>query len=338
METLILSADDSDLYIGGEIIRNGGLVGIPTETVYGLAANALDGQAVKRIYEAKGRPSDNPLIVHICELSQWDSLVTAVPDRAKRLADAFWPGPLTVILPKSGIVPNETSGGLDTVAVRMPSNETARKFIEYSGVPIAAPSANTSGMPSPTCASHVINDLFGKIDAIIDGGECSVGVESTVVSLTGEVPVLLRPGGITPQMLESVLGEIRIAPAVYRKPENGIKAESPGMKYRHYSPKAKVILIRGGFDGYRGYVESHKTPDCLALCFDGEEKLLSVRALSYGGENDSVSQAKRIFAALREADDMGADTVFARYPNDGGVGLAVYNRLIRAAGFEVTDV
>ena len=338
MKTKLLSASDDDIRYAGEILRRGGLVGMPTETVYGLAGNALCGDCVRKIYQAKGRPSDNPLIVHISSLSQWEPLVAEIPEKAKKLAEKFWPGPLTIILKKSELIPKETSGGLDTVAVRIPSDETARKLIESSGVPLAAPSANTSGKPSPTSAQHVMNDLCGKIDAVIDGGECQVGVESTVISLVTEKPRLLRPGGVTPEMLESVLGEIEIDDAVFSKLEDGAKAASPGMKYKHYSPSARVILLKGTFENYKKYIEEHRSENTVALCFDGEENELSVPCLPYGAENDSLSQAHLIFSRLREADEMGADTVFARYPERSGVGLAVYNRLIRAAAFEVVEV
>lgn len=338
MKTELLGTGDSDIEYAGKIIRSGGLVGIPTETVYGLGANALDGECVKKIYEAKGRPSDNPLIVHIFSFSQWGALVTEIPEKAKRLAEKFWPGPLTIILKKTDIVPKETSGGLNTVAVRMPSDINARRIIESAGVPVAAPSANTSGKPSPTTAAHVINDLGGKIEAVVDGGECNVGVESTVITLVTDPPRLLRPGGITPEMIESVIGEIEIDDAVFNKLEDGKKAASPGMKYKHYSPSARVILLRGSFEKYKRYIEKHKTDKTVALCFDGEEKELSVISLPYGKENDSLSQAQKLFSVLRQADEMGADTVYARYPERTGVGLAVYNRLIRAAAFEVIDL
>lgn len=338
MNTKLLTVSDADIAYAGKILRDGGLVGMPTETVYGLAGNALSGDCVRKIYAAKGRPSDNPLIVHISSFSQWGDLVTEIPEKALKLAKAFWPGPLTIILKKSDIIPKETSGGLDTVAVRMPSDENARRLIESAGLPIAAPSANTSGKPSPTTASHVMNDLSGKIEAVIDGGECKVGVESTVITLATEPPRLLRPGGITPEMIESVIGEIEIDDAVYNKLQDGEKAASPGMKYKHYSPTARVILLQGEFEKYKEYIEEHKTENTVALCFDGEEDKLSVKCLPYGRENDSLSQAQKIFSRLREADETGADTVYARYPEREGVGLAVYNRLIRAAAFEVIEL
>ena len=338
METKLLSSKEEDLRFAAEIIKNGGLVGVPTETVYGLGANALDKKAVKKIFEAKGRPSDNPLIVHINDISQWSELVEEIPENALRLAEKYWPGPLTIILKKKDIIPMETSGNLDTVAVRIPDSEITRELIFLSGVPIAAPSANTSGMPSPTTANHVIHDLDGKIEAVIDGGECRVGVESTVITLAADKPRLLRPGGITPRMLEEVLGEIEIDKAVYNKLDDTEKASSPGMKYKHYSPKAKVVILKGDFDKYNKYIEENKTENTVALCFDGEERMLKVKSISYGKSTDSFSQAKNIFSALRKLDDMGADVVYVRYPDRSGMGLAVYNRLIRAAAFEVIEL
>ena len=338
METKLLSSNKEDLLYAAEIIKSGGLVGVPTETVYGLGANALSKDAVKKIFEAKGRPSDNPLIVHINDISQWGELVEEIPENALRLAEKYWPGPLTIILKKKDIIPMETSGNLDTVAVRLPDSEITRELIRLSGVPIAAPSANTSGMPSPTTASHVMHDLDGKIEAVIDGGECRVGVESTVITLVSDKPKLLRPGGITPQMLEEILGEIEIDKAVYDKLDDTAKAASPGMKYKHYSPKAKVVILKGDFDKYNKYIEENKTDNTVALCFDGEENKLSVKSISYGKSEDSFSQAKNIFSVLRRVDDMDANMVFVRYPDRNGMGLAVYNRLIRAAAFEVIEL
>ncbi len=341
METKIYkvaSAADPLINEAAAILRSGGIVAIPTETVYGLAGNALDGSVTEKIYKAKGRPSDNPLIVHISEYSQWAPLVKDIPESAKALADAFWPGPLTVILPKADIIPDEVSGGLPTVAVRMPSDEIARKIISEAGVPLAAPSANTSGKPSPTSAKHVTDDLSGKIDAIVDGGECDVGVESTVISLAVSPPRLLRPGGITPEMLTEVLGEIEIDDAVYSKLSEGAEAASPGMKYKHYSPDADIVLIKADKEKFISYVRENATPLSAVLCFEGEEKDMPVRAVAYGRKNDALSQAKNIFDALRRLDEAGADKVFARYPEQNGVGLAVFNRLIRAAGFNEIEL
>ena len=341
MNTLVFTVSDPRdpaLQTVGEILRRGGLAAIPTETVYGLAANALDDEAVRGIFRAKGRPADNPLIVHISDLSQWAPLVLDIPAQAKQLADAFWPGPLTVILPKSDRVSSVVSGGLSTVAVRMPSHPVARAIIDSAGVPLAAPSANTSGKPSPTTAQHVKDDMDGKIDCIVDAGPCSVGVESTVLSLAGNKPRLLRPGGITPEMLERVLGSIDIDDAVFHQLAAGKTAASPGMKYKHYAPKAQVTILKGSLQQFCEYVDAHKTPDTLALCFAGEEALLPVPAIAFGNEADGKSQAANIFAALRDVDSRGAGQVFARFPNMDGVGLAVFNRLVRAAAFHIVEL
>lgn len=338
METKILTTNDEDIALAAGIIRNGGVVGFPTETVYGLGGNALDASASEKIFTAKGRPKDNPLIVHISGLSQWKPLVKEVTPQAMALAERFWPGPLTIILEKSDLIPMETSGGLNTVAVRMPMDETARRLIEAAGVPVAAPSANTSGMPSPTKARYVIEDMMGRIDAIIDGGDCSVGLESTVITLATDKPKLLRPGGVTVSMLEEVLGEIEIDPAVYDKLDDTQKAASPGMKYKHYAPKAKVTLLKGSFDKFAEFIDENADEKTVALCFDGEEEKLGIKCITYGKENDSLSQAQRVFTALREVDETGAEKVYARYPDRKEMGLAVYNRLIRAAAFEVIEL
>jgi L-threonylcarbamoyladenylate synthase len=336
MQTQLLNADQKEsIQTAARILKDGGLVGIPTETVYGLAANALNGKAVAKIFEAKGRPMDNPLIVHISEFHQLDALVKQVPEQAKRLAEQFWPGPLTIILPKSGLIPDEVSAGLDTVAVRFPSHPVARALIDATGLPLAAPSANLSGHPSPTTAAHVMNDLNGKIEAVLDGGACGVGVESTVVTLATNPPRLLRPGGITLEQLRSVLGAVDLDSAVLNPLAEGVRAASPGMKYKHYSPKANVIILDGSFDAYKNYVNNHNIEGTAALCYNGENLQLSVPAVCYGGENDSGEQARELFDALRKLDELNAKTVYARCPEPKGVGLAVYNRLIRAAGFEV---
>ena len=341
METkLITTTDPHDerLKDVGEILRRGGLAAIPTETVYGLAANAFDEEAVRGIYRAKGRPSDNPLIVHISAFEQWEALVTEIPDRAKKLASLFWPGPLTMILPKSERIGPVVSGGLSTVAVRLPSHPIARAVIDFAGVPLAAPSANTSGRPSPTRASDVLEDLGGKIDAIVDAGPCSVGVESTVLSLCGEMPRLLRPGGVTAEMLRAALGKLEIDPAVYDQLQSGAVAASPGMKYKHYAPRAEVVLLKGSFEAFRAYVLSHADEHTLALCFTEEAALLPVKTVTFGSEKDSLSQAQRIFEALREVDRCGAKRVYARFPAMDGIGLAVFNRLVRAAAFHIIEL
>ncbi|MBQ5823568.1 MAG: threonylcarbamoyl-AMP synthase [Clostridia bacterium] len=339
VETKLFKYEPSDsdmLSAVGAILRDGGIAGIPTETVYGLAANAFDGKAVAKIFKAKGRPQDNPLIVHISDISQLDSVVSHIPPSAYALAEKFWPGPLSIIMPKGERIPNEVSCGLDTVAVRMPSHPGARDIISAAGVPLAAPSANLSGSPSPTTAQHVIDDMWGRADAIVDGGMCDVGVESTVVSLVGKKPRLLRPGGVSLEQLESVLGEVEVDSAVLAELEPGQKAASPGMKYKHYSPKARVIIIKGSFDNYRRFVMGKK--DCAALCFDGEGDKLDIPFIEIGREHDSTAQAHLIFDVLRKLDEMGVDTAYARCPDTDGVGLAVINRLLRAAAFTVLDV
>lgn len=334
MQTKILTPDEKDIQIAGKILADGGLVAFPTETVYGLGADALNDEAVKNIYAAKGRPSDNPLIVHIAEKNDIKPLVREVTPKAKALMDAFFPGPLTIILPKSDKVGKTVSGGLDTVAVRMPINETAHALIKASGCPIAAPSANTSGLPSPTRAKYVIDDMMGKIDAIIDGGDCEYGVESTVITLAAEVPTLLRPGAITKEMLESVIGKVYVAPAVLEGMKDNEVAASPGMKYKHYAPKAKVVIVKGDKEKYEKFVNSRK--NAYALCFDGDN--ITIPKVTYGRENDDLSQARELFDALRHLDELGAKKVYAHIPHKDGVGMAVYNRLIRAAAFCVIDL
>lgn len=341
METKIFkpqSETDIQLDKAAEMLKNGGIVAIPTETVYGLAGNALDKKCAEKIFAAKGRPSDNPLIVHISNISQWNDLVKTIPQEALDLAEKFWPGPLTIILPKSDRIPDEVSGGLPTVGVRMPANKIARAIIEKAGVPLAAPSANTSGKPSPTTAQHVIEDLFGKIDAIVDSGSCDVGVESTVISLAMTPPRLFRPGGITPKMLTEVLGEIEIDNAVFNKLADGTEAPSPGMKYKHYSPEAQVLMIKGSFENYKKFTTENASDSAYCLCFEGEEHELSLPSVTYGKKDDPASQAKHIFDSLRQLDKLGAKKVFARFPENDGVGLAVFNRLIRASAFNLIEV
>lgn len=334
METKLFGTSEYDIAEAGKMIAEGKLVAFPTETVYGLGANALNEEAVRNIYLAKGRPSDNPLIVHIAEKEDIVPLVKEVTPKAKALIDAFFPAPLTIILNKSDKVGKVVSGGLDTVAVRMPKNEIARKLIKASGCPIAAPSANTSGLPSPTRVKYVIDDMMGKIDGIIDGGDCEYGVESTVITLATDVPTLLRPGAITKEMIEAVIGEITVAPAVLEGMKNDEVAASPGMKYKHYAPKAKVVIVNAEKKEYEKFVNAQK--GAFALCFDDDE--VTIPKVTFGRENDDLSQAKELFDALRELDEMGAKKVYARIPHKDGVGMAVYNRLIRAAAFCIIDL
>lgn len=334
METKLFGTSEYEIAEAGKMIAEGKLVAFPTETVYGLGANALNEEAVRNIYLAKGRPSDNPLIVHIAEKEDIVPLVKEVTPKAKALIDAFFPAPLTIILNKSDKVGKVVSGGLDTVAVRMPKNEIARKLIKASGCPIAAPSANTSGLPSPTRVKYVIDDMMGKIDGIIDGGDCEYGVESTVITLATDVPTLLRPGAITKEMIEAVIGEITVAPAVLEGMKNDEVAASPGMKYKHYAPKAKVVIVNADKKEYEKFVNAQK--GAFALCFNDDE--VTIPKVTFGRENDDLSQAKELFDALRELDEMGAKKVYARIPHKDGVGMAVYNRLIRAAAFCIIDL
>lgn len=337
METKLLSNSTADLQEAAHLLKEGNVVGIPTETVYGLAADARNPEAVRQIFAAKGRPADNPLIVHIAKLEELEGVAVSVPKLALKLAEKFWPGPLTMILPKHPSIPVITSGGLDTVGVRMPSHPVARKLIELSGVPIAAPSANISGYPSPTTAQHVMRDMHGKIAAVVDGGDCRVGVESTVIALEGEDSVrILRPGYVTKEMLETVVPHVTLDKAILHQLQEGQIVRSPGMKYQHYSPHANVTLIEGRWPEFAAWVQQHAEAGTYALVFDGEGADLSVPYLTYG--TGDAEQAHQVFAKLRELDDIGAKRVFVRAPNPNGIGLAVYNRLIRAAGFEVIQV
>ena len=336
MKTQMLSAQrPEDIAAAAGLLRNGKLVAIPTETVYGLGANGLDENAVLRIFEAKGRPQDNPLILHISEPKELESICHDIPAQAWLLAEHFWPGPLTMVLPVRDLVPKRTTAGLDTVAVRCPKTAATRELIRLAGVPIAAPSANRSGKPSTTTAAHVLHDMDGRIEAILDGGPCEVGVESTIVDLTGERPRLLRPGGVTPEELRALLGELDIDCAVLGQISNDAVVRAPGMKYKHYSPKAKVVILDGDLDSFVNYVESRKCEGEFALCFEGEEKRLTIPTVSFGKMDRDESQAAVLFDALRELDKKGCRLCYARMPRKSGVGLAVYNRLIRAAAFEV---
>lgn len=337
MKTQMLSAKDTQ--VAAKILREGGLVAIPTETVYGLAANALDENAVRKIFVAKGRPSDNPLIVHISKVEEIEALVRDFTTEAQRLAEAFWPGPLTIILKKSDVIPDVISGGLDTVAIRLPAHHVAREIIKEAGCPLAAPSANLSGSPSPTKALHVIDDLSGKIDAIVDAGACEVGLESTVISLCTSVPKVLRPGAVTIEQLRKVLGNVEVDAAVLSQLEKEAKPASPGMKYKHYAPRAKVVIINGSREQYISYVNTHGDSNVAALCYEEDAADIAVSTVTYGSEADTSVQATKLFDALRRCDELtGVDLIYARCPSQEGVGLAVYNRLLRAAGFDVINL
>lgn len=334
METILLDDSEASFIKAAEIIKKGGIVGIPTETVYGLGADASNASAVKRIFEAKGRPADNPLIVHLADFSQAEKYTSSIPELARRIAARFCPGPLTMVLPKNDRIPMITSGGLDTVGIRVPSHRVMHRIIELSGCPIAAPSANTSGLPSPTSAAHVMDDMNGKIEAIVDGGQSEFGVESTVIAIESESSVrILRPGCVTREMLLEICGEVIIDHAILHELEAGQTAASPGMKYKHYSPKADVVMVEGSLEAFTEYVGKHGGNSVYSLIYDGDREYFPYRYMTYG--SDSSEQAHWIFQRLRELDEIGAEKVFVRAPAADGVGLAVYNRLIRAAGFEV---
>lgn len=336
LETEFLTENQTER--AAKILKSGGIVAIPTETVYGLAASAYDINAIKSIFNAKGRPSDNPLIVHISDLKDIKDVVSEFPENAKKLAEKFWPGPLTMIMPKNSKIPAEVTGGLSSVAVRFPAHKLAQKIISQAGVPLVAPSANISGKPSPTKFEHVINDLNGKINAAVDGGECSVGLESTVVSMLSDIPKILRPGKITAEDIKSIVGAVEIDRAVFEKPKETEKILSPGMKYRHYSPKTPIKMIIGGTIDYTDFVNSKKSEGNLALCLDEDIPFLEVPYISYGSAHDTASQSKNLFDALREVDNRGAKIVYAHYKEADSLSAAVYNRLVRAAGFDIIKV
>ena len=339
MKTQILKPDKKSIELACSLIKNGEVVGVPTETVYGLAGDANNPDAIKKIFEAKGRPADNPLIVHISNLSQLNGLVREFSNDAKALANAFWPGPLTIIMPKGKNVCDATCAGLDSVGIRMPANEIARQIIEESNTPFAAPSANISGKPSPTNANDVFEDMNGKIQLIIDGGECLAGVESTVVSVLNETPIILRPGVVTKSQMEAVLNKpVLIAKEVTAGVTNDEAVLSPGMKYKHYSPNAEIVILKGNLDQFAEFVNNQTQENIFAMCFDGEEQFLTVPAISYGNADDPKTQAHNLFAVLRELDKKNAKIVYARCPEMDGVSLAVYNRLIRSAGFKIIDL
>lgn len=325
----------------GEIIREGGLVAFPTETVYGLGGDALNKDSSRKIYAAKGRPSDNPLIVHISKWESIEKIARRLPPEAKKLADAFWPGPLTMIVEKSDIVPKETTGGLDTVAVRMPDHQAALAFIEASGGYIAAPSANISGRPSPTIAKYVRQDMDGRIEMILDGGEVGIGVESTIVDLTGKVPTILRPGYITQEMLARVLGEVDADVTILDK-DSGAAPKAPGMKYRHYAPKGDMTLVEGTQEHVVSYINrcveeaEAKGLKTGVLCTDETyDKIQAPVKKSVGSRTDEYEIARRLYRILREFDDEEVSVIYSESFSTEGFGTAVMNRLLKAAGFHI---
>lgn len=339
MKTLLLSsADPRTPEIAAQLIHDGQLVAIPTETVYGLGANGLDENAVADIFRAKGRPQDNPLILHVAEPEEISKFCHSIPDSAWRLAEAFWPGPLTMVLPARDTVPKRTTGGLNTVAVRCPKNDVTRQIIRLSGVPIAAPSANLSGKPSTTTAQHVLDDHDGNIAAVVDGGPCSVGVESTIVDLTEDRPRLLRPGGITPEQLIAVLGDLVIDKAVTAQIDKDAVVKAPGMKYRHYAPTEPVVIVSGSREKAAQYIKTHFVPGDRVLCFQEELPLYDgCDPLAYGREDNVETLSAGLFAALRELDDASIHQVYARCPTGEGLAYAVQNRLKKAAAFCIID-
>lgn len=335
METKLLSTDEESLKIAADILKNGGNVIFPTETVYGLGADALNPEAVKNIFHAKGRPDDNPLIVHISSFDMLESIAEEVPASAKRLMEKYWPGPLTVILRKSKNVPYETTAGLDTVAIRMPVSDVAKRLIELAGIPIAAPSANLSGRPSPTTAQHCIDDMLGRVDAIIDGENCEYGVESTVIDLSGEKPVLYRPGAVTLESLEEFLGDVEVSVSA----KENETPKSPGLKYKHYSPNANVVILSGGWEEVEKFIKAKSDLSQIGmLVFDEFPKIDGVKSISLGSLKNPYDAMHKLFWALREMDKMKVMTVYAPEIADKGIWRAVRNRLYRAAGNEIINL
>ena len=346
METVIKKIDENNIDIDiikemADKIRNGETVIFPTETVYGLGANAMDENATKKIYEAKGRPSDNPLIVHIADVEEVDKIALEVGEKARKAMDEFWPGPLTIILKKKEIVPNVTSGGLSTVAIRMPSNKIANALIRESKTQIAAPSANISGRPSPTKAEHVVKEMSGRVSGIIMGGDCDFGLESTVVDFSEDKPMILRPGSITKEMLEKVLGDVSIDPSLSKKEDN-IKAKAPGMKYKHYSPNAQVYIVKGEENNVivkmnelskKNHAENKKTG---IMCMSKDvDKFECDYIVDLGKDYDEV--ASNLFDALIKMDEAKMDIVYSVYFESCGVGQAIMNRLLKSAGYRIIN-
>ncbi len=341
---VLSDAEDAKLRAAGDILKQGGLVAFPTETVYGLGGDALNKDSSHKIYAAKGRPSDNPLIVHICRFEDIYAIVKEVPKEAKLIAEAFWPGPLTMILHKSEQVPLETTGGLDTVAVRMPSHPVAQKLIAYGGGYVAAPSANTSGKPSPTVAKYVIEDMMGKIDAIIDGGEVGIGLESTIIDLTVSPPVVLRPGFVTQERLVEVLGQVD-ADATILRGDTGQAPKAPGMKYRHYAPKGELTIVQGDSERVAEYINEHAKQDRNAgekvgviATEEMAENYCADVVKSVGSRNDEESIARRLYTILREFDDESVTRIYSEGFATDGLGQAIMNRLLKAAGHKIVEL
>lgn len=336
---------DEELAEAAQILRDGGLVAFPTETVYGLGANALNEEAAKKIYAAKGRPSDNPLIAHISCMEELEPLVKEIPEAGRKLAEAYWPGPLTMIFPKSSIVPYGTTGGLETVAVRMPSDPVANRLIHLAKVPVAAPSANTSGRPSPTTAQHVWQDMNGRIEMILDGGPVGIGVESTIVDVSGEVPTLLRPGAVTMEMLEKTVGHVEIDPAIQGPPTADFHPKAPGMKYRHYAPHAQMTLVEGEAEAVANKINElvkeglEQNQRVGVICTDESRSSYSdglVRSVGERAKEETI--AHNLFAVLREFDDLDVDVIYSESFSKDHLGQAIMNRLTKAAGYHILKV
>ena len=346
-EVVSMTADNLDMEAirrGGDILKQGGLVAFPTETVYGLGGDALNPQASMKIYAAKGRPSDNPLIVHIAEFDKLAPIVAEVPEKAKILAEKYWPGPLTMILPKSDLVPKETTGGLDSVAVRFPSDKIAQELIKAAGGYVAAPSANTSGRPSPTTAGHVAEDLGEAIDMIIDGGQVNIGLESTIVDFTEDIPVVLRPGYISLEMLQEVLGDVRMDKGLI-KPDSKVHPKAPGMKYKHYAPKGDLVIVEGKKQAVAETINHLTKMDAEAglktAVIASDENLSLYDAdckINIGSREHEESIAANLYEVLREMDEMGVQKMYSESFAGGGLGAAIMNRLLKAAGHHVIRV
>lgn len=335
MKTKLLNYTPEEIEIAARLIRNGELVAFPTETVYGLGADARRDESVRAIFAAKGRPADNPLIVHISELDMLDRIAAEIPSVALTLAEKFWPGPLTMIFPKRPEIPYVTSGGLETVGIRIPAHPAARALISLSGCPIAAPSANRSGLPSPTTAQHVMEDMNGRISAVLDGGQCEGGVESTVICFDDAQTIhILRPGLIAKEDLSPYARSVYVDQAVFEQIASDTKVASPGMKYKHYSPKAKILPVDApDFESFVNYIKANQNQHTWCLLFDSDPDIADVACLHYG--DNGRQQAHDLFFRFRELDALGAELVYVRMPEKTGADLSVYNRLMRAAGFEV---
>mgnify|MGYP004650555185 FL=1 len=350
MNTILrkVDVDNIDMEVikeASDILHAGDMVAFPTETVYGLGADALDEKASKKIYAAKGRPSDNPLIVHVANEQQILPLVKEIPKSARKLMKAFWPGPLTIIFNKSDVVPYGTTGGLDTVAIRMPNHKVALTLIEESNIPIAAPSANTSGRPSPTTAMHVMDDLNGKISMVIDGGAVGIGIESTIVDVTGDIPMILRPGYINKKMLEEVVGEVTIDKAILGPVSPDLKPKAPGMKYKHYAPKADFTMFDGDIDKVadrinelaESYIKKGYKVGIISST-ESKDRYRYGEVISIGSRNNEISISKNLYKVLREFDDKQVDYILGETFRSEELGQAIMNRLLKAAGYQVETV